>query len=301
MRCWPLLLLLIVVRAETSPLGIPDFKVADLEVLAVGFQFTEGPAWNPDGYWIFSDIPANTIYKYTDNGVKIGTISPSGYANGNVINAGGQIISARHNRTMGITEKGKLINLATHYDKGKLNSPNDLALDQYGNIWFTDPVYGITGSGPEKAAQEQPVRGVYRFDNKTGRLELEIGDLTKPNGIAFSRDWKRLYVSDSSIGVVYQFVLGEDGRPGPKRFFAKVPPQVNQKPRVDGLAVDLEGNLWVTGPKALGVFDPEGVPLYRMDFPDAKQLTNIAFGGPDGRSALVTAADRVYHFRVVKE
>ncbi|KEQ19623.1 hypothetical protein GZ78_06930 [Endozoicomonas numazuensis] len=286
---------------DAATLGIPDFKVSAVEVLADGFQFTEGPAWNPDGYWIFSDIPANTIYKYTNNGVKIGSISPSGYANGNIINAGGQIISARHNRTMGITEKGKLINLATHYGKGKLNSPNDLAFDQYGNIWFTDPVYGITGNGPEKAEEEQPVRGVYRFNNDTGRLERMIDDLINPNGIAFSKDWKQLFVSDSASGVVYQFAMGDAGHPGPKRFFAKVPPQANHAPRVDGIAVDNEENLWVTGPRAIGVFNSAGVPLYRLDFPDARQLTNIAFGGPEGKSVIVTAADQVYQFRILKE
>ena len=301
MRFWPFLLILILLRVEASPVDVPDFIVSAVEVMAVGFQFTEGPVWNSDGYWVFSDIPANTLYKYTNNGVKIGTISPSGYANGNIINAGGQIISARHNRTMGITEKGKLIDLATHYGKAKLNSPNDLAFDQHGNIWFTDPVYGITGSGPEKAEEEQPVRGVYRFNSHSGRLELMVGDLIKPNGIAFSKDWKRLFVSDSASGVVYQFALDDSGLPGPKHFFAKVPPEVNQKPRVDGMAVDLQGNLWVKGPKALGVFNAEGVPLYRMDFPDAQQLTNIAFGGPEGLSALVTAADKVYRFTIIRE
>ena len=268
----------------------------DPERLASGFRFTEGPAWHPDGYWVFSDIPADTIYKLGTDGRVEPFRRPSGYANGNVFDTAGNLLSARHDRrvTRSRADGGEEV-LAAVYGGAPLNSPNDLAIAPDGAVWFTDPPYGISGNGPARAPEEQPVRGVYRLHGE--RLELMTGELRLPNGLAFSPDGRWLYVSDSADGGVYRFAVGEDGRLGAKTLFARVRPPRGEQPATDGIKVDRQGRVWVSGRRALGVFDPRGELLCRIDL-GQKRITNLAFGGVDGRDLLITTGDGLLTLRL---
>lgn len=265
-------------------------------VLAAGFRFTEGPTWSPQGYFIFSDIQANTIYRLGASGKAEPLRAPSGYANGNAFDALGNHWSARHDRRVTRTSPtGQTVVMADSFQGQRLNSPNDLAVDADGAVWFTDPPFGIQGNGPEVAPEEQKVRGVYRLRGST--LELMAGDLVLPNGIAFSSDHKRLYVGDGADGWVYRFALGPSGALGPKERFARIAPLPGQAPMVDGIKVDRAGRLWMTGPGKLGVFAPDGAELCVMPVGDGAHLSNLAFGGPDGRSILLTVTDKVMLLR----
>ncbi|MFJ1254880.1 SMP-30/gluconolactonase/LRE family protein [Cupriavidus sp. CuC1] len=269
---------------------------AQPRVVASGFQYTEGPAWDPrHNRFVFSDIPANTVFGVTLDGKVAPVLKPSGYANGNAFDAAGNLWSARHDRKIGKTDAGGSTTVALELVDGKkLNSPNDLVVAGDGSVLFTDPPYGIQGYGPQRAAEEQPVRGVYRF--KDGHATLLTGELTLPNGLAFSPDERLLYVGDTADGTVYRFKVGSDGQLTGKLAFAKIEPAPGQEPMVDGLKVDRDGNLWMAGPESLGVFSAEGVMLCKVDMP-GHHLSNLAFGGKDGRDLLITYSDKVLALR----
>jgi gluconolactonase len=265
-------------------------------LVASGFRFTEGPAWSPQGYFVFSDIPADTIYRLDGSKKPQPWRKPSGYANGNAFDALGNHWSARHDRRVTRTSPaGETVVAAQNFQGGKLNSPNDLAIDAAGAVWFTDPPFGLQGNGPQVAPEEQKVRGVYRITG--GTLELMAGDLKLPNGIAFSRDYKKLYVAEGEDGWVYQFDVQPSGALAAKQRFVHVAPMPGQPPMVDGIKVDRAGRLWMTGPGKLGVFAPDGAQLCVMPVGGGAHLSNLAFGGQDGRSILLTVTDKVMLLR----
>jgi gluconolactonase len=266
------------------------------EVLAKGFQYTEGPTWDKySNRFVFSDIPANTIFGITTDGQVSTVVKPSGYANGNAIDADGNIWSARHDRKIGKTDRaGKTVVVAEAYAGKRLNSPNDLVVAKDGSVIFTDPPFGIQGYGPEKADEEQTVRGIYRL--KDGEVSLLSGELKLPNGLAFSNDGKKLFVGDTADGYVYSFTVTADGKLTNKARFARVEPTEGKAPMVDGVRVDHSGNVWMTGPEGIGVFSPAGAPLCKVDLPGA-HVSNLAFGGADGRDVLITYSDKILRLR----
>jgi len=286
-----------VIRGRLETAGCGDVVDGDRQprLLASGFLFTEGPAWHHDGYWVFSDIRADTIYKLDADGRAQPFKRPSGHANGNAFDRAGNLISARHDRLITLTraDGGEEV-LAAAYQGRKLNSPNDLVIGPDGAVWFTDPPYGISGNGPARADEEQPVRGVYRL--RDGTLQLMSGELTLPNGLAFSPDGRWLYVSDSADGAVYRFAVGADGTLTDKSFFARVRPGAGQRHATDGIKTDAAGRVWASGARAIGVFDPSGELRCRIDLGE-RRVTNLAFGGPDGRDLLITTGDSVLALR----
>jgi gluconolactonase len=161
-------------------------------------------------------------------------------------------------------------------------------------VWFTDPPFGIQGYGPRTAEEEQPVRGIYRF--KDGTLALMDGSRKLPNGIAFSSDGHWLYVADTANGTVYRYGVGAGGRLAAPKAFARIPPAPGQEPMVDGIRVDRWGRLWMTGPASLGVFSAAGQPLCRLPIPGG-HVSNLAFGGHDGRDILLTVREQVMALR----
>jgi gluconolactonase len=264
---------------------------AALEKLAGEFEFIEGPVWHPDGFLLFSDIPADTIYKLTSNRQVEVFRRPSGKANGNTLDKAGRLITAEHsNRRISRTEKdGKIIALADKYEGKRLNSPNDLVVKSDGSIYFTDPSYGVS-----KDREELGFYGVYRLTSD-GNLTLLVKDIILPNGIAFSPDEKKLYVNNSEAGYISVFNVNSDGTVSDRRVFAELKdPGKSGVP--DGLKVDVEGNIYSTGPGGVWLLAPSGKLLGRISVPET--ATNLAWGESDRKTLYITASKSLYRIRL---
>lgn len=255
--------------------------------MAEGFQFTEGPLWQPDGFLLFSDIPANTIYKWKPDKKLEVFRRPSGNANGNALDEQGRLITAEHgNRRLSRTlENGEIVTLTDRYEGKRLNSPNDLAIKSDGSIYFTDPPYGI------KPKQEEfGFYGVYRLA-PDGTLTLLVRDFVRPNGIAFSPDEKKLYVNDSQKGHIRVFDVKTDGTLENGRIFAER--KDSSKEGVpDGMKIDNEGNVYSTGPGGVWVFSPSGNLLGKIEVPEAP--SNLAWGDRSYKTLYITARNSLY-------
>lgn len=262
---------------------------SELKRLATGFRFTEGPVWHPDGYLVFSDIPGDTIYSL--NGDKAEAFRrPSGNSNGLTFDRQGRLVACEHgNRRVSLTlADGRVIALATHYRGKRLNSPNDVVVKSDGAVYFTDPPYGV-----READRELDFQGVYRI-GPGGELALLADDFAKPNGLAFSPDEKVLYVDDTDEQWVRAFDVRQDGLVENGRVFARLEGPGEGRP--DGMKVDVEGNVYVTGPGGVWVFAPDGKRLETIETPEVP--ANVAFGGEDGRTLYITARTSVYSVRV---
>lgn len=262
-----------------------------LEKLAGEFEFIEGPIWHPDGFLLFSDIPADTIYKLTSNRQVEVFRRPSGKANGNTLDKAGRLITAEHsNRRISRTEKdGKIIALADKYEGKRLNSPNDLVVKSDGSIYFTDPSYGVS-----KEQEELGFYGVYRLA-VDGKLTLLVKDIVLPNGIAFSPDEKKLYVNNSEAGYIGIFDVTSDGTVSDRRVFAEL--KDSSKSGVpDGLKVDVEGNVYSTGPGGVWIFSPSGQLLGKISVPET--ATNLAWGDRDYKTLYITTSKSLYRMRL---
>lgn len=256
-----------------------------IEKIADGFQFVEGPVWK-DGSLLFSDIPANTIYRWkTDSGVSV-FLKPSGNSNGLAVDKNGNLLLAQHGlRQVARLEKdGKLTPLATHYNGKKLNSPNDIAVKSNGAIFFTDPPYGINSN-----QEELHFYGIYSI-NPDGKLYLLDKTLYRPNGIAFSPDEKKLYVSDSESRIIYVWDVIDDSTIINKKKFAYMQPQGY----ADGMKVDKYGFVFEAGPLGIWVFKPDGSVVDTIYIPG--QTTNCCFG-EDGKTLFVTSGTAVYRVK----
>ena len=264
---------------------------AKLEKVAGDFQFIEGPIWHPDGFLLFSDIPADTIYKFAANQQVEVFRRPSGKANGNTLDKAGRLITAEHsNRRISRTETdGKIIELVAKYEGKKLNSPNDLVVRSDGSIYFTDPPYGIN-----KEQEELGFYGVYRLATD-GELTLLVKDIVLPNGIAFSPDEKKLYVNNSEAGYIAVFDVNSDGTVSNQRVFAQLKdPGKNGVP--DGLKVDVEGNVYSTGPGGVWILSPTGELSGKISVPET--ATNLAWGDDDRKTLYITGSKSLYRIRL---
>ncbi|MHC4591381.1 MAG: SMP-30/gluconolactonase/LRE family protein [Planctomycetota bacterium] len=265
--------------------GEGGIATSELERVATGFQFTEGPVWLPDGYLAFSDIPADTIYKLEGPQPEVFR-RPSGNANGLTVANEDRLVACEHgNRRVSLTQRnGSVVALATHYAGKRLNSPNDIVVKSDGSIYFTDPPYGV----PE-ADRELDFQGVYRA-SPDGDLTLLADDFVKPNGLAFSPDEKVLYIDDTDQQWVRAFDLRGDGLLENSRVFIPV------VGRPDGMKVDTEGNVYVAATEGVWIASAEGEHLHTIAVPE--RPSNLAFGGPDGRTLYVTARTSVYRIAV---
>jgi len=275
-------------QANLGEIVVPESQV---EKIAGGFKFTEGPVWHPDGFLLFSDIPADTIYKWQpEQEVEIFR-QPSGKANGNTLDLSGRLITAEHdNRRVSRTESdGTVVTLASQYQGKRLNSPNDLAVKSDGSIYFTDPPYGI------KSEQEElGFYGVYRLA-PDGTITLLVDDFVRPNGIVFSPDETKLYVNDSEKGHIRVFDVKPDGMLEEGRLFATLEPP-SQEGAADGMKVDIKGNVYSTGPGGVWVFEPSGQLLGIIETPEPP--ANIAWGDSDYQTLYITARNSLYRLRL---
>jgi len=267
-------------------------KDARIEKLAGDFKFTEGPIWHPDGYLLFSDIPANQIKKWIPSGGVATFREPSGNSNGLTLDRQRRLIACEHsNRRVSRTEAdGKVTVLAERYEGKRLNSPNDVVVRSDGAIYFTDPPYGIR---PEEA--ELGFNGVYRLSSD-GKLTLLIKDFDRPNGLAFSPDEKRLYIDDSQRQHIRVFDVAPDGSLTNGRLFADMKSDGDGVP--DGMKVDARGNVYCTGAGGVWVFDPKGAHLGTIQPPEVP--ANCGWGGHDGQTLYITARTGLYrvHLKV---
>jgi gluconolactonase len=272
-----------------------------IEKLASGFKWAEGPVWDKRGEALyFSDVPQNVVFKWQ---MGVGTrefLFPSGYtgtsltngqgANGLALDKTGHLILCQHGdrRIARLEPKGGFNNIAQYYKFRRFNSPNDLAIKANGDIYFTDPTYGLP-KGAQDPERELAISGVYRV-NTRGQVTLLVSDLTFPNGIAFSPNEKTLYVaiSDSKKPVIMAYDVEVDGTVSNGRtFFDAAPLTSSGRGLPDGLKVDKLGNLWATGPGGVLIITPEGKHIGTLN--TGEPTANCAFGGPKGNTLYITA------------
>ena len=258
--------------------------------IAEAFQFTEGPVWHPEGYLLFSDIPADTIYRYMPGGEPEPFLTPSGNSNGLTFDRAGRLLACEHGgrRVSRMAADGTMETLADRYDGKQLNSPNDIVVQSGGAVFFTDPPYGID---PDPG--EQGFNGVYRLD-PDGSVTLLNREMNRPNGLALSLDESVLYVDDSRNRHVLAYPLNADLGVGEPAVLLDMNVEAPGGP--DGMKADSEGNLYVTGPGGIWVATPEGEHLGTIEFPQAP--ANLCFGGEDYRTLFVTARTGLYSIRV---
>ena len=256
--------------------------------LADGFQFTEGPVW-VDGYLLFSDIPADTIYKY--NGETETFLKPSGHSNGLTLDKQGRLLLCEHDRRLTrLEEDGTKTVLAESYEGKHLNSPNDIVVKTDGIIYFTDPPYGLPN---RKDGKELDFCGVYKY--KDGGLTLLDDKVPLPNGLAFSPDEKTLYVADTSSSQVYAYDVTKDVLQN-KRVFHNMC-DIDLPGGADGMKVDVNGNVFCTGPGGIHVIDPHGTNIGVINCPEVP--ANIAWGGDDFKTLYITARTGLYSLKVL--
>lgn len=263
----------------------PDAK---LERIATGFQFVEGPVWSDDLGLLFSDIPANTVYRWKpDSGVAI-YLKPSGNSNGLAFDSHNRLLLAQHgNRRLARRDSAGIeVSLVSHYNGKRLNSPNDLAVKSSGAIFFTDPPYGISPN-----QEELGFYGIYRL-SPAGTVQLLDQSLRRPNGIAFSPTEMKLYVSDTETRNVYSWEVVDDSLLANKQLLT----HFNPAGGADGLKVDAQGNLFVTGPLGVWVLAPNGAVLDTILVPG--QTTNCNWGDADRKTLYITSGNSVYRIRI---
>lgn len=263
-----------------------------IEKLLSGFQFTEGPLWIPDGYLLFSDIPADTIYKYEQGKTHEIFLKPSENTNGLTLDKQGRLLMCSHQRKVKRLEKdGTLTTLAEFYEDKRLNSPNDIVVKSDESIYFTDPSFGLPNWSEGK---ELGFCGVYRLESD-GILVLLDDSILMPNGLAFSPDESVLYVDDSKDGQVYAFDVTSKGLLENKRSFARVGVGAPGKGAADGVKVDVGGNVFVSAPEGVAVFSSEGMRIGVLECPEVP--ANIAWGDDDYQTLYITARTGVYRIR----
>ena len=291
-----LVVCLLIIVAACQPAEKPaepdqPLFTATPEAVTTGFRFTEGPIWHSDGYLLFSDIPGNTIYKWTPGSDSSEVyLTPSFNSNGIKIHPDGSLIIAQHaGRVSRINEDLSLTILADSYDGKRINSPNDIAIRTDGIIYFTDPDFGVSAED-----KELDFSGVYRL-NADGSLTVLYNEFSKPNGIVFSPSEDHLYVNDSTTGQIIRFDVDDVGDVSNPTPFASIGER-GQLGGADGMVVDASGRLYTTGPNGLIVFNPDGTENTRIVF--EHQITNLAWGGADGNDLFITSPNAVYRIPV---
>jgi gluconolactonase len=297
------------VKVVRNDPGIDSIVPADLraERLAEGFLFTEGPVWVPEGYLLFSDPNANTIYRWSDNdglsvfrtksgytGSDIGEYGQPG-SNGLALDREGRLTINEHgnHRVSRLEKTGALTVLADRFDGKRLNSPNDLVYKSDGALFFTDPPFGLPKFADD-ARKELPFSGIFRLAGET--LQLVGRDLNGPNGLAFSPDEKYLYVGnwDDKNKVVMRYAVKPDGTLANGEVFFDMTSAPGED-AIDGVKVDQRGNVYVSGPGGLWILSPDGKHLGTIITPEHPH--NFAWGD-DGRSLYVTARSTLYRIRL---
>jgi gluconolactonase len=289
------------VDVKSEKLGALVDEGAQVEQLATGFTFTEGPIWNPEGqFLLFSDMPGDTRRRWDEaSGVQV-VASPSNKGNGMTLDADGRLLVCEHSTSSLVridpdgAGGGREV-LASHYEGKELNSPNDVCVKSDGSIWFSDPWYGrMPGFGVERE-RELGWQGVFRIAPGGGEPQLVVDktEYEQPNGLCFSPDESLLYINDSPAAVIKVYEVGADGTLSNGRmFFDGVGSGVIEEGIPDGMKCDEEGNIWVTGPGGVWVIGADGEHLGTIRVPE--NVGNLAWGGADWHTLFLPSTTSLY-------
>src|SRR5437773_1352720 len=264
---------------------------AKLDQVATGFGFTEGPVWDSAGFLYVSDETLNKIFRVYVSGGRKEEVIALGDPDGNTYDRHGGLIDCASvlRAIIAVSQDGRYKVLADKFEGKKFNSPNDVILGPDGALYFTDPTLDL----PQGQKQEIPFQGVYRLV-ENGKVTLLTKDLTQPNGLAFSPDGKKFYVDDSEKRNIRVYDVASDATLSNGRIFGEEPGGKDDGVP-DGIKIDKKGNLYITGPKGIWVWDPQGHHLGPIVVPE--QPANLAWGDADYRTLYITATTSVYRLR----
>ncbi len=265
--------------------------------LYTGTLWAEGPAWNGVGrYLVWSDIPNNVQMRWIEEDGHVTVFrNPSGYSNGNTFDFEGRQLSCEHGgrRVVRYEPNGTVTVIADKFEGKRLNSPNDIAVHPDGSIWFSDPPYGILGNYEGFKATKELKEAVYRVDPKTGEMTKLTDEMSGPNGICFSPDYKKVYIADTGRGRetrVYD-VDGKTIRNG-KRFIQLDVPGSGEPAAADGIRCDADGNVWAGARPGVQIIAPSGERIGIIRLPE--NCANICFGGTKRNRLFMAASQSLY-------
>jgi gluconolactonase len=276
--CW-IFLIIGIANAENNANTLVDGKLIKV---SSGHKFTEGPAANKNGDVYFSDIPNQKIHRISTDGKVTLHRDHSNKSNGLFFSASGDLLACE-SKTRQVTAQaanGEISILADRYQGKKLNSPNDLWVDKWGGIYFTDPRYGST-----KNIEQDGFHVYYIAADKT--IQRVISDLKRPNGIVGTADNTKLYVADADAGKIFVYTIEGAGKITGKRLFCDL--------GSDGMTLDSAGRLYLTT-DAVKIFNPDGSALGEINVPETP--TNVVFGGTDFKTLFITTPTSVYSVKM---
>ena len=271
---------------------------AEVERVATGFTFTEGPVWNKAGdFLLFSDMPGDVRRRWSEKEGVTELRRPNNKGNGMVYDAEGNLLVCEHVTSSLVRERrdGVRETLAWHYQGKYLNSPNDVITRSDGTIYFTDPGFGrVPGFGIPRE-QELSFQGVYMIPAGGGDPQLVVAEdeFEQPNGLCFAPGEQQLYINDTTRALIRIYDVDDDGSLSNGRtFFTGIGSGVIEEGIPDGMKADEQGNVWVTGPRGLWVISAEGEHLGVIGVPE--NVGNIAWGGPDWKMLYIPSSTSVY-------
>lgn len=275
---------------------------AQLDRLYTGCRWAEGPAYFPAARsLVWSDIPNDRMLRLDECSGSVSVFRhPAGHSNGNTVDRQGRLVTCEHGgRRVSRTDiDGRVITLADRYDGKRLNSPNDVVVQSNGDIWFSDPTYGIDSDYEgHQADSEQGANRVYRLD-ASGKLSVVADDFVQPNGLAFSPDEKLLYVVDTGRSHlpdgpahIRRFAVGESGALVDKGLFADCTAGF-----FDGLRLDTQGRIWTSAGDGVHCYDPDGSLIGKILVPEV--VANVCFGGPKRNYLYICGTTSLYGVRL---
>ncbi len=273
---------------------------ASIERLATGCRWSEGPVWFGDGrYLLWSDIPNDRIMRWDEaSGATSVFRAGSRHANGNTRDRQGRLLTCEHGgRRVTRTEyDGRITVIADNYQGKRLNSPNDIVVKSDDSIWFTDPPFGILGEYEGTAAEQELPTQVYRVDARTGDIKVVCSEISRPNGLCFSPDEKKMYIVESGETPrnIWVFDVAEDGESlANGRIFLTT--AADHSP--DGFRCDVDGNLWAgwgtgEGRDGVRIFAPDATPIGQILLPE--RCANLCFGGAKRNRLFMAASHSLY-------
>jgi gluconolactonase len=274
---------------------------AEVERVATGFTFTEGPIWNAaERALYFSDMPGDIRRRWSEEDGVREVRNPSNKCNGMTYDAEGNLLVCEHVTSSLVRERpdGTRETIASHFEGKELNSPNDVIVKSDGSIYFSDPWYGRMPVFGEERERELGFQGVYRIPPGNGGLELVVGrdEFDQPNGLCFSPNESLLYINDTPRAHIKVFDAHDDGSISNGRmFFEGIGSGVIEEGIPDGMKCDERGDIWVTGPGGVWVLSPEGEHLGTIEVPE--NVGNITFGGDDWHTLYMPSSTSLYRVR----
>ncbi|HEY2015867.1 MAG TPA: SMP-30/gluconolactonase/LRE family protein [Bryobacteraceae bacterium] len=287
------------------------YKVGNtaIERLSTGYRWAEGPAWNGVGrFLVFSDIPNDRQMRWLEEDGHVSTFrKPSNYTNGNTFDYQGRLISCEHlgRRVIRLEHNGETSVLADKWQGKQLNAPNDVVVHPNGDIWFTDPGYGILGQYEGTKAPLEVKEAVYRIDSKTGKMDKVTDELFKPNGLCFSPDYKKIYICDTGSthypaakNIIKVYDVNDSRTVANGRQFISMDMPGKGTGLADGIRADIDGNIWTgggwvgAGYDGVHIFEPGGERIGMILLPEI--CANVCFGGTHRNRLFMTAGQSLY-------